>query len=101
MPVTSEERRQTARRIPAEWRRIGRILGPEPKLREYDLEECELICEPRDRALVMLNEWAKKHGNKATRRHLIDAMIKEELKARVFGIFPGATFSDVLSKNIL
>ena len=99
MPVTPDERIEAARRIPAEWRRIGQLLGPEPTFKEYDLDECEQERALRDRAQKMLNKWAEKHGIGATRRHLIDAMIKEDLKARVLEIFPGANCLDVLLEH--
>ena len=85
--VTPMERIEVARRIPAEWRRIGRILGPEPTFKEYDLDECEQGRQGRDCAQEMLRKWAEKYDNEATRRHLIDAMIKEGLKARASEVF--------------
>ncbi|XP_065835673.1 uncharacterized protein [Oscarella lobularis] len=99
MPVTKDEIIEAAKRIPAEWRRIGRILGPEPTFREYHLDECETERELRDRAQKMLNKWTEKHGVRATRRHLIEAMIKENLKARISEIFLVANVSDFLPKK--
>ena len=99
MPVTLEDRIDAAKRIPAEWRRIGRILEPEPKFREYDLDVFEQEHDLRDRAQKMLDKWAEKHGSRATRKRLIDAMIREDLKGRVAEIFPGKKFPDVFSKK--
>ena len=90
-----EERIETAKRIQAVWRHIGRILGPEPKFEDHDLHECEQERCDRDRAYKMLEEWATKHGSRATRRHLIDAMIRENCRAQVAKIFPGENFSGI------
>ncbi|XP_065835186.1 death-associated protein kinase 1-like isoform X2 [Oscarella lobularis] len=93
VPVTLEDRIDAAKRIPAEWRRIGRILEPEPKFREYDLDVFEQEHDLRDRAQKMLDKWAEKHGSRATRKRLIDAMIREDLKGRAAEIFSG--YSDM------
>ena len=85
--VTPKERIEVAIRIPVEWRRIGRILGPEPTFKEYDLDACEQGRQGRDCAQEMLNKWAVKYDKEATRRHLIDAMIKEGLKERASEVF--------------
>ncbi|XP_065835183.1 death-associated protein kinase 1-like isoform X2 [Oscarella lobularis] len=92
LPPTMEERIETAKQIQAVWRHIGRILGPEPKFKDHDFHECEQERYDRDRAYKMLEKWEAKHGSKATRRHLIDAMIREDYRAQVAEIFPG--FSD-------
>ena len=95
LPPTMEERVETSKRIQSVWRHIGRILGPEPKFEDHDLHECEQERYDRDRAYKMLEKWEAKHGSKATRRHLIDAMIREDCRAQVAEIFPGENFSGI------
>ena len=72
-PMTSLERFRAAQRIRAKWRNVGRILEPKP----FTHNEIHAFGEQRndsERAVEMLEAWASKFGNKATRRHFINAM---------------------------
>ena len=87
--VTRDERIEVAKRIQLHWRRIGDILGPEPRFQSYDLDGFEQERDNRDRAQSMLDAWANKHHTKATRRHLIKAMKNEGYGAQIAAVFEG------------
>ena len=72
-PPTALELFRAAERIQPVWRRIGKILGPEP-FQFYQLHAFEEKRNDQDRALDMLDAWANKFGKRATRRHFITAM---------------------------
>ncbi|XP_065839615.1 death-associated protein kinase 1-like [Oscarella lobularis] len=72
-PPTALEQFRAAERIQPVWRRIGKILGPEP-FQFYQLHAFEEKRNDQDRALDMLDAWANKFGKRATRRHFITAM---------------------------
>ena len=71
--MTPQERFRAAKRIQAEWRSIARILKPEP-FRLHDIHAFGEKGNDSERAVEMLEAWASKFGNKATRRHFINAV---------------------------
>ena len=72
-PMTSKERVKAAERIQPKWRIFGRILRPEP-FADFEIYAFEEKRTERDRALDMLDAWAKRFGKRATRRHFIYAL---------------------------
>ena len=88
--MTSLERFRAAQRIRAKWRNVGRILEPKP----FTHNEIHAFGEKgndSERAVEMLEAWASKFGNKATRRHFINAMNDPDIdySDEVPEIFPG------------
>lgn len=86
--VTRIERIKAAKRIRSYWRRVGRILGPKP-FEEHELNVFEEKKKKSDQAQAMLHAWAKKYRKKATRRCLIEAMVKEGALAAAAEVFSG------------
>ena len=77
--VTSkEERRAVAKKIRLNWRHVGEVLGPDPTFEDDELDGFEGKRDDRDRAQAMLDAWARKHHQKATRRMLILALKEED-----------------------
>ena len=86
--VTSKEaRRAVAQEIRAKWRHVGEVLGPDPKFKASDLDGFGEKENNRDRAQAMLDAWAEKHHEKATKRMLILALKVEDYGAVIREIF--------------
>ncbi|XP_065831298.1 uncharacterized protein [Oscarella lobularis] len=85
--VTKDERRDVARRMKANWRRVGDILGPNPMFQSYDLNSFEEKRNNQDRAQAMLDAWSQKHLKKATRRVLIRALKEEGYGTLIRDVF--------------
>ena len=71
--MTSIERFRAAKRIQADWRSIARLLKPEP-FRRHEIHAFGEQHNDSERALEMLEAWTDKFGNRATRRHFINAV---------------------------
>ena len=87
-PITSRERFEASRCIVPIWKQIGRVLAPEP-YKHYHLHEFGYRRSAREAALVMLDSWADSFGARATRRHLIDAMMCVGYSSEISEIFLG------------
>ena len=98
-PVTSRERFEAAERIQPIWEQIGRVLGPEP-FKHYELHAFGERRNDRERALEMLEAWAMKFGNGATREQLIDAMMRFNYSTEVTEIFSGKIHLPLKSYSI-
>ncbi|XP_065833961.1 uncharacterized protein [Oscarella lobularis] len=85
--VSKEERRVVANKIRAKWRRVGEVLGPDPKFEDDELDGFGEKENNRDRAQAMLDAWAQKHYKRATRRMLILALKKEGYGALISVVF--------------
>ena len=98
-PVTSCERFEAAERIQPIWKQIGRVLGPQP-FEHYHIHAFGEKANDRERALEMLEAWAKKFGRRATRGQLIDAMMRFDYSTEVAEIFSGKIHLPLKSYSI-
>ena len=85
--VSAEEGMAVASEIRANWRHVGKALGPDPKFKSGDLDGFGEKENNRDRAQAMLDAWAQKHHKKATRRQLILALKKEGYGRLISDVF--------------
>ena len=89
--MTSLERFRAAQRIRAKWRNVGRILEPKPSFTHDEIHAFGKQHSDSEPAVEMLEAWASKFGNRATRRHFISAMNDPDVgySNEVPEIFPG------------
>ncbi|XP_065836779.1 uncharacterized protein [Oscarella lobularis] len=81
--VSKEERRALAKKIRSNWRHVGEVL----KFEEDELDGFEAKRDDRDRAQAMLDAWAERNHEKATRRMLILALKEEDYGKVISEIF--------------
>ena len=76
-----------AKKIRSNWRHVGEILGPDPTFEDDELDGFEGKRDDRDRAQAMLDAWAKRNHEKATKRMLILALKEEDYGKVVSDVF--------------
>ena len=72
-PMTAREKVRAAQRIQAKWRIVAKILEPEP-FKHYEIHAFGEKGNDSERAIEMLEAWESKFGNRAIRRHFINAV---------------------------
>ncbi|XP_065827426.1 uncharacterized protein [Oscarella lobularis] len=86
--VTSkEERRAVAKKIRDNWKHVGEVLGPNPKFKDDELKGFGEEENNRSRAQAMLDAWAERRHEKATKRMLILALKEEDYGTVIREIF--------------
>ena len=76
-----------AKEIRAKWRHVGEVIGPDPKFKASDLDGFGEKGNDRDRAQAMLDAWAERKHEKATKRMLILALKEEDYGKVISEIF--------------